>query len=323
LTSLTSLVFSLACRALIKLHAGEIEKLRKLAQPLDKFNPKEHDDIFLLRYILSNKSAAASIEAVKFCIEYRSEPKNKFWFDKCAAGDALPMIDALAKRGLNVMGFHTVPALDGGPVQLVRQGAVDFEPLLDIWTDEEMIRWTSMQKEVAWQQCDRVTRETGRLVKLIVVNDFKGTPFRKPPSRWMNAFSESSKVAEKIYPQLVETTVMVNTPSWFKWVFSFIKLFLSKRTLEKFKACKGDIENGDILECPYIRTHIAVESTPSYLGGRCECKGGCVPGLSNHAEELGPLPRIPNAEEIEMIRNMVLENRAKEERELEQYLKAH
>ena len=310
---------------LIKTHESEIASLRNLTEALqlEHYDPEVHDDIFFLRYILSNKTAKDSIAAVEYCILYRNDPKEKFWLDKCATGDALPMIDALAKRGLNLMGFHGPSSLDGGPIQLVRQGVIDFEPLLDVWTDAEMVRWTSLQKEIAFLQCDRVTRETGRLVKLIVINDFKGTPFRKPPAKWMNAFAESSKIAEKIYPQLVETTVMVNTPGWFKWVFAFIKLFLSKRTLEKFKACRGDIENGDIQKCPYIQSHIAVMNTPSYLGGKCECEGGCVPGLSNHNADLGPLPRIPNDDEIEMIKQMVIEQRGKDQQELDQYLKDH
>lgn len=151
-----------------------------------------------------------------FCISYRKDPVNKYYFDKIARGEDLALSKELEEMGLRGFSIHKNGALDGGPVQLVRQGLIDMEPLLDIWTHEEMVRFNMMMKEQAWVICDRVTRETRRLVKLLVINDFwgehekidlgvsflcfrlvyplffllrrKGMPFRKPPSSWMSAF---------------------------------------------------------------------------------------------------------------------------------------
>lgn len=58
----------------------------------------------------------------------------------------------------------------------------------------------------------------------------------------MNAFGESSKMAEKIYPQLVEITVMCNTPTWMNWIMKIVKVFLSKKLVEKFRMCPADTE---------------------------------------------------------------------------------
>ena len=114
---------------------------------------------------------------------------------------------------------------------------------------------------------------------------------------------------------------MIRTPSWFKWIFTIVKLFLSKRTLEKFRTCRGDIANGNIADCPYVRSHFAIEHVPSYLGGNCNCEGGCVPGIPNDIEKQKDLPRVPTDAEVEMIAKMVLEHREKEEQELAEYLK--
>ncbi len=67
-----------------------------------------------------------------------------------------------------------------------KTGLVDMDPLLGIWTHEEMVRFNVLMKEQAWIICDRVTRETRKLAKLIVINDFWGMPMRKPPSAVRN-----------------------------------------------------------------------------------------------------------------------------------------
>lgn len=123
-----------------------------------------------------------------------------------------------------------------------------------------------------------------------------------------------------VYPQLVETTVLVNTPGWFSWIFSIVKLFLSKRTLSKFKPCKGDTD-GDVTACPYIREHIAVENLPSYLGGTCVCEDGCVYGCANKIE--GEMPFTPSQEQVEKLTALMEEQRKIDEKALQEFLKSH
>jgi hypothetical protein len=180
------------------------------------------------------------------------------------------------------------------------------------------VRFNDLQKYQAWLVCDRVTRETRRLVKLIAINDFTGMPMRRPPSAWMNSFAESSKTAEKVFPQLVETNAMVNCPSWFNWIFAIVRLFLSKKTLDKMKRCGGDAKRGDIGDCPFVRSHLSPTTVPSYLGGSCECPRGCVPGTPNCVTH--PLPRKPSDEEVAALMRHVVAKRAEEERDLAAYL---
>lgn len=289
---------------LLKKHRKEIDKLRELTK--DVLDVKLHDDIFLLRYILSNGSAKDSEEAVRYTIAFRKDPKVKYFYDMLARGEEIPNVALLQEMGLSPSGMHK-SSLDGGPVQLVRQGCIEFAPLLDIWTDEEMLRFNNLQKEQAWIICDRVTRQTGRLVKLTIINDFRGMKFQRPPQKWMKAFGDSSKIAEKVYPQLVETTVMLNTPTWFNMMMKVVKFFLSKRLMEKFRMCNGDTDSGDITQCPYVRNHINVDDIPSYLGGKCECKGGCVFGLPNQINK--PLPMVPTEDQVEMVKTGIEERR--------------
>lgn len=68
-------------------------------------------------------------------------------------------------------------------MQIVRPGLVDFGPMLDIHDHDRMVMFHVMQKEVAFRMCDRRTRETGRLVKLVVINDFTAMRMSMPPKK--------------------------------------------------------------------------------------------------------------------------------------------
>lgn len=39
-----------------------------------------------------------------------------------------------------------------------------------------------------------------------------------PPKKVMQSYSDSSKLAERLYPQLLQTTVCCNVPTWFSMV---------------------------------------------------------------------------------------------------------
>lgn len=144
---------------------------------------------------------------------------------------------------------------------------------------------------------------------------------RRPHSAWMSAFSESSKTAEKVFPQLIQTNAMVNSPSWFGWLFAIVKLFLPKRTLEKIRRCGGDTGSGDIASCPFVQKHFAVDAVPSYIGGKCACEGGCIPGAPNCVPQ--HMPRQLTAAEIEAMRKLLTQQREQLDKDYPAWLELH
>lgn len=204
--------------------------------PAQDVLPKDdpaYDDIFLLRHLLSHPAVDTAAECVRFTVAYRLDPVNAFYLAKVARGERVGADGAIRAMGLAVASIHRKPALDGGPVQLVRNGIIDMVPMLDEFSHDEMVLFANMQKEEMWLLCDRATRATGRLVKATIINDFHGMPFRMPPRAWMKAFGESSKLAEKMYPQLMETMVVLNAPSWFSMLMKVVRIFMSKKMLDK------------------------------------------------------------------------------------------
>ncbi len=104
------------------------------------------------------------------------------------------------------------------------------------------------------------------------------------------------------------------------------------------RKCGGDLANGDIADCPFVRAHIAglnkkkefpfkyrlihifvfvskVENVPSYLGGKCECDGGCIPGTPNKHPTSSMRKITP--EEVKFISDRLEETRRKDKIDLE------
>jgi hypothetical protein len=46
-----------------------------------------------------------------------------------------------------------------------------------------------------------------------------------PPKKVMQSYSESSKLAERLYPQMLQTTVCLNVPTWFSMVMKVRQKF--------------------------------------------------------------------------------------------------
>ena len=93
---------------------SEIEKLRGLLKDVLR---SEHDDVWLLRYILSNKNAVESEEPCRFTIKWRDD--NKDLLSKIAAGEAHPLKDVISQY--QVAGPHKMTA-SGEPMFYVRIG---------------------------------------------------------------------------------------------------------------------------------------------------------------------------------------------------------
>jgi hypothetical protein len=48
-----------------------------------------------------------------------------------------------------------------------------------------------------------------------------------PPKKVMQSYSESSKLAERLYPQMLQTTVCLNVPTWFSMVMKVSPILFS------------------------------------------------------------------------------------------------
>jgi len=188
------------------------------------------------------------------------------------------------------------PTLLGGvqPLFVVRAGLSNTKELMQQVEPETMQKFMLFHRERIFQQIDKATRETKRLVKSYTVNDLNFVSVSNmQDKRFSKALGGASAMSEKMYPQMLEAAVMINVPRIFAALFSFFKLFLPKRTLAKIKVCPGRTLTQPLSKCPFVRARgLAAEELPVFLGGTGTTPDGYFGGVplqaTAMADAVGP-----------------------------------
>ncbi|ETV76530.1 hypothetical protein H257_09531 [Aphanomyces astaci] len=150
---------------------------------------------------------------------------------------------------------------------------------MDAVAFDDVVEYYMLYRENLLVQCDQESRKQRTLVKMLSVLDFTGFSIaRGHDTRFSQMLGATSKLSEKMYPQLVGRTIFVNAPSIFQWVFRFIKPLLSQRTVAKIVMCPGQSSGQALAACPFANRYLGVENIPTFLGGMCRCGGGCCIG---------------------------------------------
>eukprot|EP00123_Amoebidium_parasiticum_P000985 comp11950_c0_seq1/m.6625 comp11950_c0_seq1/g.6625 ORF comp11950_c0_seq1/g.6625 comp11950_c0_seq1/m.6625 type:complete len:317 (-) comp11950_c0_seq1:32-982(-) len=275
-------------RCLFEKHEKELVALKEKLG--DSLKEPCVDDLWLLRFVLSHVgNTDEAVEAVKSTLAWRKEhtPLVK------SAREHQPAPKDNIIRPFMVGGVHEVMADETTILFIIRVGVSDIKGLIvhAKITEEELFLWLLHQRESLYMKCDKATRESGLLVKSTTVFDLSHLSVKKmllegkPPAAFEKAMSRASKLGEDMYPQLVDKTMFVNTPAIFSLFFAFFKKMANKKLLEKV------VQTNHVVHDPANPHPHTFEASviPTFVGGTCSCKGGCVPGVSNDMKE--PHPR--------------------------------
>eukprot|EP00123_Amoebidium_parasiticum_P021602 comp7034_c0_seq1/m.2770 comp7034_c0_seq1/g.2770 ORF comp7034_c0_seq1/g.2770 comp7034_c0_seq1/m.2770 type:complete len:659 (-) comp7034_c0_seq1:307-2283(-) len=252
---------------LLEQHSASITKLRDLVGGCAP--PHLHDDLSLLRYILSFKTPEAAQMPLLRMISWRAA--NKDLVDGAWAGRETPAHATVGRfMAAGVHGF----AREGGPVHITRIGVSNLSGLMDSVSDHDMLQWFMYEKQKAYMMCDRITRETGLLTKQVSLLDFAEVKlWSVREKRFEKVLAESSKQGEDLYPQLVDATFVVNAPKMITVAGSFLSKILPKRMVEKVVVCEETAE-GTVPS--KLAPKVGPDQLPPWVGGNCRCPGGCV-----------------------------------------------
>ena len=243
------------------------------------FTDPDVDDVFILRYLISYRNNVPQAEeAIRFACKFRKE--NASWLRSARDGDRTkaPNHDIL-KRHMSG-GVHKT-TIHGAPFLFVRAGLTDSVRLMNTVTEEQMRKFFIYDKEVGFWKCDRLTRESGRLVKMMGVLDFTNVSLFGNDNRFFQAMGDSSKISDRLHPQLVQRMVAINTGAAIQLLWQVGKLFMSERTLAHMSVCTGFDKSVGAEACPFAKQWVKVEDLPTFAGGKCECEGGCIAGIPN------------------------------------------
>ena len=282
--------------------------LRHLCQPVDGV---EFDNLFLLRYILSFKTVAAAIEPCRTTLGWRIEQ-----------ADVLHRLTLEGRAGIpnhsTFMKFQTVGDIStkfgGWPTYVVRTAHSDLPSLMNSLSVAEVRNFSAAHvrscgvltrvlthpfpsplsplqqvsdclhyaKELQWRTCDRLTRETGVLTKLINVIDMNNFSLFGADRRFFAALGDSSKRSAMMYPQLLGATACVNPPSFLRLLMSTFGSLMPQSAKDKQRFCQSsNTETESASKCPFL----------SMFGGTTEDGGTCpVPGLPDFLGGAEPTP---------------------------------
>lgn len=256
---------------LIAEHKVKIKQVREHPDVVEILKA-EHDDLFIVRYVMSNKGdVAKSAAAIKSCIAWREENT-----------ELLSRIDELQAEVRQVIPTGIFPwrTKQGLPIQVAIPFAVDsktWSTKSERWHHEAGIS----NREVAFRACDKLTRESGHLVKLCIIQDLTGLSlsFVMNNRKLMNNQGKLSKLSEFLYPQLIQTVVVTHPPSFAKVVYDMAKAVLSARLMAKIRLV--DTVQKLVEEAQLDESHV-----PTWLGGRYKWDAPWVPARVKGLEGL-------------------------------------
>eukprot|EP00123_Amoebidium_parasiticum_P008631 comp18926_c1_seq1/m.21125 comp18926_c1_seq1/g.21125 ORF comp18926_c1_seq1/g.21125 comp18926_c1_seq1/m.21125 type:complete len:142 (-) comp18926_c1_seq1:39-464(-) len=126
--------------------------------------------------------------------------------------------------------------------------------------------------------------KTGLLTKSSNILDFRFTSiFTARDPNIERIISQSGKISENLYPQLVHQNIFYNLHYFLNFFIGILQNFLSRKMAEKVVCCPTHSDSPDIQSCEFVNGHFELCNLPTFLGGTCDCVGGCVPGVPNDA----------------------------------------
>mmetsp|Transcript_15749 Transcript_15749/g.17777 ORF Transcript_15749/g.17777 Transcript_15749/m.17777 type:complete len:452 (-) Transcript_15749:74-1429(-) len=265
------------------------------------------DDLFFLRYILSNlnKDDEKIAEKIRFNLEYRASKtgRQRKWLLELGRECADLGVDFHSPVESNtryhpleediskyLYSAYTGDLQDGEPVSVVRVGMSDLSSLLETHDRDDVVDFLMYEKEKIFRTCDARTRMTGQIVKAVTVMDMADlNPFGKRFSRDFitKCIGKSSNIASKMYPQMQLYTVVINASGSASMLYGLVTSVLPKSAAKKFIKCgvKGSTSGQDAIDCPFIRTY-GMDAIPPFLGGR----GPTPEALLHPSERDGQVP---------------------------------
>ena len=139
--------------------------------------------------------------------------------------------------------------------------------MYDNMTYEEMHLCHYAYREIAFRECDRLTREKRKIIKQSLLMDLEGVRFAMMMDRRGQKIHQPVSVAcANYYPQLQSKFVLIHPPSWISVMMNLMRRIMPKRNMDKIGLCPAQ-GRGDVRKCPYASKFYDHTKLPGFLGG--------------------------------------------------------
>ncbi|XP_024396611.1 phosphatidylinositol/phosphatidylcholine transfer protein SFH1 [Physcomitrium patens] len=238
---------------------------------------KRDDDHTLLRFL---RARGFDIPKAKAMFEVMLEWRAEIGADTIRETFEFP--ERKAVRDLYPHFHHKTDKL-GRPVYIERLGQLNVDELLKLTTMDRMLLYHVKEWEVLLNsKFPACSEKAGTCVsQSLAILDLKGVNMKHMSKQVRHFIQKITKVDQDYYPECLGKMFIVNAPTAFKAMWAVIKPWLDKRTQKKIELHGGHFSSRllELVDC---------ENLPEFLGGSCNCLGGC------ENSDAGPWNEAPN-----------------------------
>lgn len=232
-----------AVNDLIAAHRSSIDALKDALAAADEplYRPLKHDDLWLLRFVLSHKkSTKKALKAARHALEFRKQHRlDEKDIRPFPPGykhvETIPEVKAMTECASDDTFNWCLPEGDRGNVFLFcRYAGYDQNSLVNNVPESAWGPAFVYISEWAFQWTDYITRTTGLLTKNVRFIDFDGMSMFNMNKEIGRRDSAAMKLTDDVYPQLLRAILICHSPSWLQAFWRVLRVILPGRLVEKF-----------------------------------------------------------------------------------------
>jgi hypothetical protein len=208
------------------------EELKK--DPL--YSPMKHDDLWVLRFLLSHTKVKPAMKAAQHTLQFRKEHKLDEVDIRSQSLDKNSPNQALAKFRSHCdddAGIFSIPDPRRNVVHYVRFAGIKQHAVVENLTSEECLEAYINFTEWSFQWLEYITRTTGRLTKLLRLIDLKGFKLSMLNSENISRDGKNMGTMEHCYPQALQAMYLCNAPLWIQIPWRTVRPIMPKRVVSK------------------------------------------------------------------------------------------
>lgn len=225
-------------RDLLAKYSMEIVKLRQLIADDPLFVSSLHDDLWLLRFLLTHEKKggiASAARAARTTLQFRrkwnldSEDLRLEWPDSASKVPAYVMFSKYAGNAL----VHCIPHPDRGIVSFIDVAEFDQQGMINNVSEADALQAHIRFTEWTFQWLDSISRRTGRLTKSTRILDLSRIRFMSMNRQWIKRDGANTKLTEDCYPQLLMAVYPCFAPHWMQAFWRMVRPLMPARFVEK------------------------------------------------------------------------------------------
>lgn len=248
----------------LKAHEQEIKQMK------EKFAGREDDEVVLYRFLRGYKfNVEAAAQALERRLTFVKEKEIHSF--KHQAYQSTQMKFPHAERVVALIPHNIDHDKDklGNPISIERTALCDPETLVANLSLPDFELYHLWHVEHKYAKLNELCRLNDRIYGTTKIMDLDGLSSKHMHRGGINYLRHILKISQDFYPEMLHRLIIINAPRIFPLIYGLIKPLLNERTLSKLIILGSNYKEE-------ISKYIDDQVLPEFLGGQCNCPGGCV-----------------------------------------------